>query len=101
MRNAFFKLFRFDFDRFFFFTDREKRPLARSFVVGQILNLFFWPPQAFKVLPYFPFTRARVYVKLDLARRIHVPGAELRYPADVRLDSSDRLFIEKSDLATV
>ena len=52
MQNAFFKLFWFDFDRCFC-TDREKRLLARSFVAEQILNLFFWPPQAFKVVPYF------------------------------------------------
>ena len=30
----------------------------------------------------FPFTGARVYVKLDLARLIHVPCAGLRYPED-------------------
>ena len=34
-----------------FWKDHEKRPLARSFVVEQILNLFFWPPQALKVVP--------------------------------------------------
>ena len=74
MQKAFFKLFRFDFHRCFC-TDSEKRPLARSFVVEQIFNLFFRPPQAFKVVPYFPLTDARVYVKLDLGHRIydHVP----------------------------
>ena len=55
MQNAFFKLFWFDFDRCFC-ADREKRPFARSFVVEQILNLFFfWPLQAFKVMSYFSF----------------------------------------------
>ena len=40
MQNAFFKLFRFAIDfECCFCTDREKRPLARSFVVEQILNL--------------------------------------------------------------
>ena len=101
MQNAFFKLFRFDFDRCFC-TVREKRPLARSFtVVEQVLNLFFWPPQAFKVVPYFSFHWCRVYMKLDLARHIHVSCAELRYLVDVRLESTDRHFIEKSDLATM
>ena len=32
-----------------------EKALARSFVVEKILNLFFWPPQAFKVVPYFSF----------------------------------------------
>ena len=59
MQNAFFKLFWFDFDRCFC-ADREKRPLARSFVVEQILSLFFWPPQAFKVVPYFSFHRCPI-----------------------------------------
>ena len=59
MQNAFFKLFWFDFDRCFC-ADREKRPLARSFVVEQILNLFFWPPLAFKVVPYFSFHRCPI-----------------------------------------
>ena len=67
----------------------------------QILNLFFWPPQAFKVVPFFRFIGARLYVKLDLTRRIQVLCTESRYPDDVRSDSSDRHFIEKSDLATV
>ena len=82
---------------------REKAFIARSFLVEQILNLFFWPPQAFKVVPYFSFHWCRVYVKLDLARRMHayVPCAELRYLDDVRLKSIDRHFIENSDLATV
>ena len=40
-------------------------------------------------------------MKLDLAHRIHVPCAESRYPDDVRPDSIDRHFIEKSDLAIV
>ena len=44
----------------FFCADREKRPLARSFVDEQILNLFFWPPQAFKVVPYFSFHRCPI-----------------------------------------
>ena len=53
------------------------------------------------MVPYFPLTDARVYVKLDLGRRIHAPWEELRYRDDVRLYLSDRHFIEKSDLATV
>ena len=40
-------------------------------------------------------------MNFDLVRRIHVPCADLRYPNDVRSESSDRHFIEKSDLATV
>ena len=40
-------------------------------------------------------------MKLDLTRRIQVLCAESRYPDDVRSDSSDRHFIEKSNLATV
>ena len=83
------------------FAQIVRKGLSRSFVVEQFLNLFFWRPQAFKVLPSFPFTSARVYVKLDLTRLIHVPFAELSYLDDVRLDSSGRLFIEKSDLATM
>ena len=55
----FFKLFCFDFDRCFC-ADREKWPLARSFVVEQILNLFLWPPLAFKVEPYFSFPRCPI-----------------------------------------
>ena len=100
MQNAFFELFWFDFERCFW-AARENRPFAWSFVVKQILNLFFWHPQSFKVVPYFPFTGSRVYVKLDLARRIHVPRAELRNLDDVRSESSDRLFKENSYLTTV
>ena len=61
MQNAFFKLFWFDFDRTFW-ADREKRPLARSFVVERILNLFFRFPQAFqfKVVSYFSFHRCPI-----------------------------------------
>ena len=99
MQKVVFKLFRFDFHRRFC-TDREKRPLDRSFV-EQILNLFSWAHRLSKWCLTFPFTGARVYVKLDQARRIHIPCAELRYPDDVRLDSSDRHFIAKSDLTTV
>ena len=40
-------------------------------------------------------------MKLDLTRRMHVLCAESRYLDDVRLDSSDRHVMEKSDLAAV
>ena len=40
-------------------------------------------------------------MKFDLARRIHVPCAELRYLDDVTLELIARHFIENSDLATV
>ena len=50
---------------------------------------------------FFRFIGARLYVKLDLTRRIQVLCTESRYPDDVRSDSSDRHFIEKSDLAIV
>ena len=43
------------------------------------LNLFLCPPQAFKVVPYFPFSGAQVYVELDLAHRINKPCAELHH----------------------
>ena len=53
------------------------------------------------MVPIFPLTSAQVYVKLDLARHIHVPCAELCNPDDVRSESSDQNFIEKSDISTV
>ena len=99
MQNAFFKLFWSDFDRCFC-ADREKRPLA-NFVVEQILNLFFWPPQAFKVVPYFSFHRCPIVRETWPHSPYSGTLCRVALPDDVRSDSSDRHFIEKSDLATV
>ena len=84
MQNMFFKLFQFDFDRCFC-TDRKKKPLARSFLVEQILNLFFWPQQAFKVIPYFPFTGAECtwnLTSLAVCTYLGWPRYRVRYKSD-------------------
>ena len=70
-------------------------------MVEQILKLFFGLYRLSKWCLIFRFIGAPLYVKLDLTRRIHVLCAESRYPDDVRSDSSDRHFTEKSDLPTV
>ena len=94
------RIFQVDLIRFrpLFCTDREKRLSARSFVVEQILNLFFWPPQAFKVVPYLSFHWSPSVRENSPRSPTSCAFAELRNPDDVRSKSSDRHFIEKNDL---